>query len=97
MKPTAPPEAFTREHAIEDDMPDLPEATPADSPTLDSPAHKAWLERWNNGNAAEREADTIRALDAAGVPAGVEIRPGVVSHFPADRVRWLAARHKDTR
>lgn len=88
-KPIAPPEAFTRAHALEDDMPGLPERAPD---LLDTPEYKAWLMSYNNANALERESDVVRALDEAGVPPLVPISRGVQSAFPADRVRWLASR-----
>lgn len=55
--------------------------------------HQVWLQQWRDAGAAAREAEAVKALTEAGVPAGVPTRPGVVSHFPADRIRWLAARH----
>jgi hypothetical protein len=89
-KPIAPPEAFTRAHAVDDEQPDLPETT-----YLDTPEYRAWLKSFNESNALEREDATMRALDDAGVPPLVAIGPGVQSGFPADRVRWLAARRTE--
>jgi hypothetical protein len=82
----APPEAFTRKHAIEDDMPGLPETVPH----LETTEYQERLAWRKNEGALDRERETIKALDAAGVPQLVEISRGVRSSFPADRVRWLA-------
>lgn len=76
----------------------LPDLSAAD---FDAKVEKAvqalkngWLAQKNLASTAAREGSFIAALDAAGVPSGVPRPgyPGMRSHFPDDRVRWLASR-----
>lgn len=86
-----PPDAVTRGRQRAPSQ--TPQETPVDE--LADLRHRVWLAQHNLGTVTAREEETVRALTDAGVPAGVPVGKGMTSHFPADRVRWLAARRAE--